>query len=103
MTMRVPAVNLKPSLEATRAAWTARLDELFQRMHFILGEQVASFEREFAAATGAAHSVGVANGTEAIELCLREGGITGTHQEVIAPALTAPFTGAGIVAAGCRL
>jgi dTDP-4-amino-4,6-dideoxygalactose transaminase len=98
--MRIPVVNLKPSLDATRAGWTARLEELFARMHFILGEQVAAFEREFAGATGAVDSVGVANGTEALELCLREAEVKG---EVIAPALTAPFTGVGIVAAGCRL
>jgi dTDP-4-amino-4,6-dideoxygalactose transaminase len=98
--MRIPVVNLKPSLEVTRAAWTARLNELFARMHFVPGEQVAAFEGEFAEETGAADAVGVANGTEAIELCLRESGAAG---EVIAPALTAPFTGVGVIAAGCRL
>jgi dTDP-4-amino-4,6-dideoxygalactose transaminase len=101
--VEVPAVNLKPSLDATRKDWTARLGELFERMHFILGEQVAAFEQEFAAATGALDAAGVGNGTEAIELCLRAARITQPNQEVIAPALTAPFTGVGIVAAGCRL
>jgi dTDP-3-amino-3,4,6-trideoxy-alpha-D-glucose transaminase len=101
--MRVPAVNLKPCLEATRTVWRARLDELFARMQFILGEQVKAFESEFAEAMGSAVAVGVANGTEAIELCLRDTGITGQRNEVIAPALTAPFTGVGIVAAGRRL
>ena len=98
--MTIPVVNLKPCLDAARADWSARLEEMFARGNFILGEQVAAFEREFAEATGAAAAVGVGNGTEAIELCLREAAVTG---EVIAPALTAPFTGVGIVAAGCKL
>lgn len=97
---RVPAVNLPPCLDATREVWTARLEEMFRRGQFILGEQSSAFEREFADATGAVDAVGVGNGTEAIELCLRAAGVTG---DVIAPALTAPFTGVGIVAAGCRL
>jgi dTDP-4-amino-4,6-dideoxygalactose transaminase len=101
--MSIPAVNLKPCLEATEAAWRARLDELFTRMHFILGEQVAAFEREFAHAFRATHAITVGNGTAAIELCLRDAGITKPSQEVLTTALTAPFTGVGIASPGCRL
>ena len=42
---------------------------------YILGEEVEAFEREFAAWLGVAHAVGVANGTDAIELALRAAGI----------------------------
>ncbi len=98
--MYVPFVNLKPALEATAPQWRARLDELFTRMHFILGEQVAAFEREFAAHLGARHAVGVGTGTAALELCLREAGVNGRRQEVITSPLTAPFTGLAILAAG---
>jgi dTDP-3-amino-3,4,6-trideoxy-alpha-D-glucose transaminase len=101
--MQIPAVNLQPCLDATRPAWTAHLEQLFTRMQFILGEHVSAFEREFAEATGAEEVVGVGNGTDAIELCLRQACITNPNQEVIAPALTAPFTAIGILAAGCRL
>lgn len=38
---------------------------------YILGKQVASFEREFAAYLGAGFCVGVANGTDAISIALR--------------------------------
>jgi|RhiMetdeSRZDD1v2_1073273.scaffolds.fasta_scaffold118331_3 dTDP-4-amino-4,6-dideoxygalactose transaminase len=101
--MAIPAVNLKPCLEATEAAWRARLDELFTRMHFILGEQVAAFEREFAHAFRATHAITVGNGTAAIELCLRDAGITKPSQEVLTTALTAPFTGVGVTSPGCRI
>jgi dTDP-3-amino-3,4,6-trideoxy-alpha-D-glucose transaminase len=53
---------------------------------------------EFAAALGGKFSVGVANGTAAIELCLRDAGVS--SGEVITSALTAPFSGVGIRAAG---
>ena len=53
---------------------------------------------EFAAAMGGKFSVGVANGTAAIELCLRDAGVT--SGEVITSALTAPFSGVGIRASG---
>jgi dTDP-4-amino-4,6-dideoxygalactose transaminase len=42
--------------------------------------------------------VGVANGTAAIELCLRDAGVS--SGEVITSALTAPFSGVGIRASG---
>lgn len=38
---------------------------------FVLGSEVATFEAEFAAYTGVAHCVSVANGTDALELALR--------------------------------
>lgn len=68
-------------------------------MHFILGEQVAAFESEFASAMGARFAVGVGTGTAALELCLRQAGVTG---EVLTTPLTAPFTGLAILAAGTR-
>ena len=52
---------------------------------FVLGPEVEAFEAEFAAASGAAHAVGVASGTDAIALALRALGI-GPGDEVIVPA-----------------
>ena len=98
--MPVPAVNLRPSIEATAKEWKANLDRLFERSQFILGEQVEAFEREFAEHNGARFAIGVGNGTAAIELCLRQAAVRG---EVLTTPLTAPFTGIGILAAGCRL
>src|SRR5690348_4215725 len=57
--MKIPMINLCPMLAATEAGWRANLDRLFDRMQFILGEQVAAFERELAAAFGARHAVAV--------------------------------------------
>ncbi|MGE3179251.1 MAG: DegT/DnrJ/EryC1/StrS family aminotransferase, partial [Vicinamibacterales bacterium] len=38
---------------------------------YVLGPEVEAFEHEFAAASGAAHAVGVGTGTDAIALILR--------------------------------
>jgi dTDP-3-amino-3,4,6-trideoxy-alpha-D-glucose transaminase len=90
-------------LEETEPAWRRNLAGFFARPHFILGPQLAAFEREWAAFLTAKFAVGVANGTDAIELSLRDAGITSPRQEVITSALTAPFTGIGIVSAGCAI
>jgi dTDP-4-amino-4,6-dideoxygalactose transaminase len=54
---------------------------------FVGGEFVERFEAEWAAYCGAKHCVGVANGTDALELCLAALGI-GRGDEVIVPANT---------------
>jgi dTDP-4-amino-4,6-dideoxygalactose transaminase len=96
----IPVVNLRPQIEQTREQWTLRLEEMFARQQFILGDQERAFEGEFAAAMGAQYAIGCGNGTDAIGLCLREAGVTNERQEVITSALTAPFSGIGILSAG---
>ncbi|HVR19547.1 MAG TPA: DegT/DnrJ/EryC1/StrS family aminotransferase [Polyangiaceae bacterium] len=66
---------------------------------YILGEEVSRFEAEFATYLGTAHSVAVANGTDAIHVALRSSGI-GRGDEVIAPSHTAVATAAGIELSG---
>jgi len=66
---------------------------------YVGGEEVASFERDFAAFLGAEHAVGVANGTDAIELALRALGV-GPGDEVLVPANTFIATAEAISAAG---
>ncbi|MGE3704275.1 MAG: DegT/DnrJ/EryC1/StrS family aminotransferase [Vicinamibacterales bacterium] len=68
---------------------------------YVLGPEVEAFEHEFAAASGAAHAVGVGTGTDAIALILRALGI-GPGDEVITSPLTAAFTAMAIVMAGAR-
>ncbi len=99
---KVPMVNLGALLEAAAPDWTRHLERLFGGMQFILGEQVAAFEKEFAAHMGGKHTVGVGSGTAALELCLRAAGIVRPQQHVITSALTSPFTAQAIVNAGAR-
>ncbi len=66
---------------------------------FILGPEVAAFEQEFAAYHGVKHAVGVANGTDAIELALRVASV-GPGDEVITVSHTAVATVCAIEQAG---
>ena len=66
---------------------------------YILGEQVSFLEKEFSQYIGTKYSIGVANGTDALELSLRAMGI-GEGDEVITVSHTAVATVAAIEAAG---
>ena len=68
---------------------------------YINGPEVAAFEREFAAFLGVSGCVGVANGTDAIELALRALGI-GPGDQVVTVANTVSATVAAIVATGAE-
>src|SRR5207247_2422370 len=61
---------------------------------YVLGDEVAAFEREFAAYCGTAHAIAVNTGTSALHLALLAAGI-GPGSEVI----TSPFTFVATVAA----
>lgn len=90
-------------LKAVNAAIATELDAVFQRVlrssTLILGPELASFEEEFAAYCGVSHCVGVASGTEAIQLGLLACGIL-PGDEVITVSLTAMGTVLAIAAAG---
>jgi dTDP-4-amino-4,6-dideoxygalactose transaminase len=59
----------------------------FASAAFIGGSEVAAFEREYATYIGVEHCVGVANGTDAVELALRAVGVR-PGDEVIIPVNT---------------
>lgn len=59
--------------------------DVLERSAFVLGEEVGRFEESFAAFCGVRHCIGVANGTDALEIALRAVGVSG-GDEVILPA-----------------
>lgn len=69
--------------------------------HYILGSEVEAFEKEWAAWCGAGHAIGVANGTDAIELLLRAHGI-GCGDVVAVPSHTAVASISAIRRAGAE-
>lgn len=90
---------------ASYQAHKMEVDEAIQRVldsgWYVLGKEVNTFEEEFASFHGEnLHAMGVANGTDAIALCLRSLGL-GLGDEVITPSHTAVATVAGIEQAGC--
>jgi dTDP-4-amino-4,6-dideoxygalactose transaminase len=68
---------------------------------YILGEEVAAFEGEFARYIGSKHGVAVANGTDALVLALRAVAV-GRQDYVVTVAFTAVATVAAIELAGGR-
>ncbi len=85
------------------AALKDELDRAMQRVlasgWFILGPELEAFEREFAAHHGAAHGIGVGNGTDALHLAFRALGV-GPGDEVLVPVNTAFPTAIAVTAAG---
>ena len=55
--------------------FSAVINRVLNSHWYILGEEVANFEREFSAYVGVDHCVSLANGTDALELALRGLGI----------------------------
>ena len=82
--MRIPILDLKPATAELRADLDAACRRVLDSGHFLLGPELEAFEREYAASTGAAHCVGVANGLEAMQLVLLAWGV-GPGDEVIVP------------------
>lgn len=85
--MRVPLVDLVSQQREIADEIRDELSEVFESGAFIGGPAVAAFEEAYAAFLGAGHCVGVANGTDALELALRAGGVD-ADGEVILPANT---------------
>ena len=73
--IHIPIIDLSAGYRRYREEIDARVAGVMQSGWYILGEQVARFESEYAAWLGVPHVVGVANGTDAIHLALRSLGI----------------------------
>jgi len=82
--VRVPFLELAPAVREIRPELDAAYARVMERGQFLLGEELAGFEREFAAFCGARDCVGVASGLDALSLSLRALDI-GPGDEVIVP------------------
>ena len=95
----IPFVELQSQYRAIEKEVRAAMDRVLERTWYVLGEECAAFESEFAAWVGAEHAVGVGSGTDAIHLALRAAGV-GQGDEVITVANTCVPTVAAIEASG---
>ena len=75
------------------------LKEVLHKGEYILGEEVSSFEKEFACYVGSQYAVGVGSGTDALYLALIANNI-GKGDEVITVSHTSVATVAAIVQTG---
>ncbi|MGZ4452316.1 MAG: DegT/DnrJ/EryC1/StrS family aminotransferase [Nocardioides sp.] len=97
--MNVPFLDLAAQHAEIADEVRQGLEEVFERTAFVSGPQVTAFEEEYAAFIGVSDCVGVANGTDALELALRAVGVR-PGGEVILPANTFIATAEAVSAIG---
>jgi dTDP-3-amino-3,4,6-trideoxy-alpha-D-glucose transaminase len=85
--------------DAQREELNAAFETVLGSRRVVLGPEVEQFEAEFAEIAGTRHAVGVASGTDALELALRALELR-PGSEVLCPNLTAVATAAAVVRAG---
>ncbi|UXI69067.1 DegT/DnrJ/EryC1/StrS family aminotransferase [Tahibacter amnicola] len=83
----IPFLDLRAAYLELKDAIDAAVARSLDSGWYILGSEVEAFEAEFAAYCGVAHSVGVANGLDALHLALRAMDV-GPGDEVIVPSNT---------------
>jgi hypothetical protein len=97
----IPQADPHAGYRAHRAAIDAAVARALDSGRYILGPEVAAFEREFAAYIGCRHAVGVASGTEALVLALKALDL-GAEDYVATVSHTAVATVAAIELAGLK-
>jgi dTDP-4-amino-4,6-dideoxygalactose transaminase len=97
----IPLVDLRAAHAEVADEISDGLQAVMASAAFIKGEVTEAFERQYAAFAGVAHCVGVANGTDAVELALRAAGV-GPGDDVVLPANTFVATAEAVVRAGGR-
>jgi len=99
--VRIPRSDPARVFARHRSEIDEAIARVFARGHFILGEEVASFEVEFARYLGVRHVVGVASGTQALSFALMAVGV-GPGDEVITVSMTFAATAIAITSIGAK-
>lgn len=95
----IPLYDLTKQYSGLRKELHRAAARVLDSGRYILGPEVAAFEREFAQALRVRRAIAVANGTDALKLSLEALGI-GAGDEVIVPAFTFIATANAVSAAG---
>ncbi|MEQ1955510.1 DegT/DnrJ/EryC1/StrS family aminotransferase [Mesorhizobium sp. CN2-181] len=92
----IPFLDLKAQYASIKPELDAAVLGVLASTQYVLGDEVAAFEREFAAYCGVKHAIAVNTGTSALHLSLLAADV-GPGDEVI----TVPFTFVATVSAIC--
>jgi dTDP-4-amino-4,6-dideoxygalactose transaminase len=92
--VKVPYLDLKAQYQSIKPEIDTAIARVLDSCQFVLGSEVAGFERDFAAYSGTTECIAVNSGTSALHLALLAAGV-GPGDEVI----TVPFTFVASVAA----
>lgn len=96
MTQPIPMLDIDAQQRPLREQMRAAIDRVIDTQAYILGPDVAEFEKEMAAYLGVKHAIGCANGSDALVLALKALGI-GAGDEVITTTFSF-FATAGAIA-----
>ncbi len=99
--MQVPFFPLETILRPIRVELDQAISGVLDEGQFIMGEQVALFEMEFAKFVGAKYCVAVGSGLDALTISLKALGI-GEGDEVLVPSHTCQATWLSVLRAGAR-
>jgi len=97
----VPYSALATEVSLVKVELMRAVENVLDSGRYILGPEVAAFEREFAEYCQAKHSVGISNGTSALHLVLRGIGLKG-GDEVITVSNSFVASASAIVLAGAE-
>jgi dTDP-4-amino-4,6-dideoxygalactose transaminase len=97
----IPLLDLKAQYASIKDDVDAAVLRVLASGHYVLGEEVARFEEEFARYCDAKHAIAVNTGTSALHLSLLAAGV-GPEDEVVTVSLTFVATTAAICYTGAR-
>src|SRR3954447_14287519 len=97
----VPLVDLLVQHSQIADEVEAGFAEVLRAGDFIGGKAVSAFEQEYAEFVGVRSCIGMANGTDALEMALRAVGV-GSGDEVILPANTFIATAEAVLRTGAQ-
>ncbi len=97
--VEIPLIDLRQQHRALQHKIYAALRQVFDSSVFVIGPNVRAFEEEMARFLGVKHAVGVASGTDALNLSLDALGVQ-PGDEVLVPAFTYAATAAAVSHAG---
>ncbi len=100
--MSIPFLDMKSAYAELKPELDAAYHRVMDSGWFVLGREVEAFEAEYAAFCGTKHCIGLGNGLEALELCLR-GWDIGPGDEVIVPSNTYIATWLAVTAVGATV
>lgn len=99
--MTIQFVDLRKQYAPFKEDILAGIEKVLDGMQLFLGENVQQLEKEFAQFLGAAHGIGISDGTAALQIILRALDI-GPGDEVITVSHTFIATGEAIVLTGAK-
>ena len=99
--LRVPSLDLAREYSAIGSLLLAAVEAVFSSQNFIMGAQVAEFERAAAEKCGVLHAIGCSSGTDALWLALAAAGI-GPGDPVVTTAFSFFATASAILRAGAQ-